>query len=144
MGRILGPAAFKSRHKNAPRPAWKVTESYLQWLRGRPCYLAANRAGGCGDAEVPRRAPIEAAHVNHGGGGGMGEKAADRHAIPLCQRHHDEQHGKIGSFRNRGGWATFQLKYGFNAVTVAGQYWAEWLRTPMGKKCLAEGEDARG
>lgn len=113
----LGPSSLRPRKRNAPRPAWKVTESYLQWLRGRPCYLAGHRAGGCGDQG--RRSPVESAHVNHGGGGGMGEKAADRHAIPLCQRHHDEQHGKIGAFSQRGGWPTFQIKYGFNAVQVA-------------------------
>lgn len=144
MSRMLGPSAFKSRHKNAPRPAWKVTESYLQWLRGRPCFLDGCRAGGCGDADPPRRAPVEAAHVNHAGDAGMSTKASDRYAIPLCQRHHDEQHGKIGAFSQRGGWATFQLKYGFDAMQVAHVYWGQWLKTPQGKKWLVDGEDPRG
>ncbi len=56
----------------------------------------------------------------------MATKAGDNFAIPLCQRHHDEQGGKIGAFRNRGGWPMFQVKYGFNAVDVAGDYWGRW------------------
>lgn len=56
----------------------------------------------------------------------MSTKASDKFAIPLCQRHHDEQHGKIGEFRQRGGWKSFELKYGFNAVKVAAAYWRSW------------------
>jgi hypothetical protein len=142
MRGYLGPSALKPRKRNAPRPAWKVTEAYLQWLRGRPCFLA--RKGGCGLGEPPRRSPVEACHVDGAGGKGASTKVADRFAVPMCQRHHDEQGGKIGSFRQRGGWASFQLKYGFNAVDVAASYWDAWLKTPMGKKWLAEGEDPRG
>lgn len=120
------PVNVTARKKNAARPAWKVADAYRQFLRGRPCYLDGHRAGGCGLADPPRRTPIEAAHVGGTGTAGMGTKAADAYCIPLCQRHHDEQHGKIGTFSQRGGWATFQLKYGFNAVQVAGEYWRVW------------------
>jgi len=121
------------RHKNAGRPAEKSAPGYAQWLRGRRCYLSGHRAGGYGLADPPRKSPVEAAHVDHGGDKGMSTKASDHWAIPLCQRHHDEQHGKIGSFRNRGGWRTFELKYGFDAKEVARAYWAKWLATPMGR-----------
>jgi hypothetical protein len=121
---MLARRAFAPRHRNAPRPAWKVASSYLAWLRKRPCYLADHRAGGCG--LMPGRKPVEAAHVDHGGDKGTGTKASDRFAIPLCPRHHDEQSGKIGSFRNRGGWPSFELKYGFKAVEVAAAYWNAW------------------
>jgi len=56
----------------------------------------------------------------------MSTKASDRWAIPLCQRHHDEQGGKIGEFRQRGGWKSFELKYGFDAKDVAATYWKMW------------------
>lgn len=125
------PINTASRRKNAPRPAWKVADAYLQWLRGRPCFLDGR---GCGLADPPRRSPVEAAHVDCAGGKGMGTKVADQNAIPLCQRHHDEQHGKIGGFKSRGGWPTFQLKYGFNAPETAREYFARWLKTPMGIK----------
>lgn len=123
---MLSRTALRPRKQNAPRLAEKSAPLFLQWLRGRPCYLDGHRAGGCGEADPPRKSPVEAAHVDHGGDKGTGTKASDRFAIPLCQRHHDEQHGKIGSFRQRGGWASFQLKYGFKATEVAADYWRAW------------------
>jgi hypothetical protein len=126
------------RRSNAGRPAEKSTPGYLQWLRGRPCFLEGHRAGGCGLADIPRRSPVEAAHVDHGGDKGMATKASDRFAIPLCQRHHDEQGGKIGSFRQRGGWPSFELKYGFSALDAATDYWFAWLKTPMGRNWQAK------
>lgn len=56
----------------------------------------------------------------------MGTKVRDAACIPLCQRHHDEQSGKIGSFRQRGGWKSFELKYGINGVAMADAYWSLW------------------
>lgn len=88
--------------------------------------LDGHRLGGCGLADPPRKSPVEAAHVDHGGDKGAGTKASDRYAIPLCQRHHDEQHGKTGPFKTRGGWRTFEAKYGFDAETRAGFYWRAW------------------
>jgi hypothetical protein len=117
---------IRPRHRNAGRPAEKSAPAFHQWLRGRRCFLEGHAAGGCGLGDPPRKSPIEAAHVDHGGDKGMGTKASDHYAIPLCQRHHDEQHGKIGPFRTRGGWGSFQAKYGFTAVDVAGDYWSRW------------------
>lgn len=91
-------------------------------------------------AEPPRRSPTEAAHVDHGGDKGLQTKASDRFAIPLCQRHHDEQGGKIGTFRQRGGWRSFELKYGFDAVAVAADYWRAWQGTPMGRTWAARND----
>lgn len=123
----------RPRKQNAGRPEEKSCPGYLQWLRGRPCHLDGHKAGGCGLAEFPRRSPVEACHVDHAGDKGMSTKVSDRSAIPMCQRHHDEQGGKVGTFRQRGGWKTFEVKYGFNAVDVARGYWLAWLRTPMGQ-----------
>lgn len=120
----LGPASLAPRRKNAPRPAWKVEEAFRQFLRGRPCYLANHRLGGCG--QIPGRKPVESAHVDHGGDKGMGTKASDRFCIPLCPVHHEEQSGQRGPFRTRGGWKTFEAKYGFNALDVADAYWRQW------------------
>lgn len=114
----------RRRHKNAPRAAWRVEKSFHKYLRGYECHLDGK--GGCGWGDPPRKSFVEAAHVDCAGGKGMGLKVADKFAIPLCQRHHDEQHGKIGAFKNRGGWPTFQLKYGFDAVKVAAEYWRRW------------------
>lgn len=138
MRGILGPNALRNRNRNKPRPEWKVADSYLAWLRKRPCYLDEHRNGGCGAGDPPRKSPVEAAHVDHGGDKGMGTKASDCHAMPLCQRHHDEQGGRIGSFRQRGGWKSFELKYGFDARKVADAYWNAW----PGKKRWDEEREA--
>jgi hypothetical protein len=116
----------RPRKRNAPRPVEKSATTYLAWLRKRPCYLDGHRNGGCGWSDPPRKSYVEAAHVDHGGDKGLSSKASDRFAIPLCQKHHDEQGGRIGAFKQRGGWKTFQLKYGFDAVQVASEYWRAW------------------
>jgi hypothetical protein len=61
---------------------------------------------------------IVACHVDHAGGKGMGTKVADMHAIPLCNRHHTDQHNI--------GWETFQRLYKFDAVRVALAFWQAW------------------
>jgi hypothetical protein len=121
---MLSRSAIKPRRQNAPRPAEKTARGFRQWVLGRGCLLSAHPAGGCGP--MPGRKPVEPAHVDCAGGKGMGTKVADKHVLPLCPKHHDEQHGKIGSFRQRGGWKTFQLKYGFDAVAEADRLWRLW------------------
>lgn len=96
------------RRKNAPRPAWKVATAYLQWLRGRQCLVFNANCEG----------RTEAAHVDHAGGKGMGTKAADCHAIPLCTFHHRQQHTR--------GWRTFQNDHRFDAVKAAAEFWRRW------------------
>ena len=119
---MLARSATRPRRQNAPRLVSKVAYGFQQWCRGRGCYLEGK--GGCGC--VPGRKFVEFAHVNHAGDGGTGTKVSDRYGIPLCPRHHDEQHGQTGAFRSRGGWPTFELKYGFRALTVAQDYWRAW------------------
>lgn len=97
------------RHRNAGRPAEKTAPSYLQWLRGRACHLADR--GGCAGK-------VRACHVDHAGGKGIGTKVADRHAIPMCDGHHGEQH--------RIGWTSFEARYRLDAVSVAAAFWRLW------------------
>lgn len=101
------------RRKNAGRPAEKSAPGFLQWLRGRNCIC--QQFGGCGGK-------LEAAHVDHGGDKGMGTKASDKFAIPLCTWHHAEQH--------RIGWKSFQTKYRFVALEVAAFLWSRWPGRP--------------
>jgi len=63
---------------------------------------------------------MQAAHVDHAGGKGMGTKVADRHAIPLCAGHHSRQHNV--------GWRTFENEClgGKDAVAMADAYWNAW------------------
>jgi hypothetical protein len=96
------------RHKNAKRPAWKVEVSYLKWLRGRACYMA--KRGDCGGK-------IESAHTPDPMSKGMGTKAADHNAIPLCSVHHKLHTDK--------GWAAIGLSRE-TARAVAKTYWSLW------------------
>lgn len=98
----------RPRHRNAPRPAWKVEVAFHKWLRGRPCHKASE--GGC-------HGKLEAAHTPDPGSKGMGTKAADRNAIPLCQRHHKLHTDK--------GWSAIGLTRE-SAQAVAKAYWTAW------------------
>lgn len=102
----LSAAAFKPRHKNSPRPAWRVAEAFKQWLPADGYGLCEGR--------------MEAAHVDHAGGKGVGLKVADRHCIPLCEDHHRRQH--------RRGWQTFEAEClaGKSAIGIAEAYWLAW------------------
>ena len=104
----------RPRKRNAQRPAEKSAPAFLQWLRGRECFLAWPKCEG----DMACSGNIEAAHVDHAGGKGMGTKVADRHAIPLCNGHHAEQH--------RIGWQSFEDRYAFGAAKIAEDYWGAW------------------
>lgn len=95
------------RKRNAPRPAWKVATAYLQWLRGRSCFREGPDCAG----------KIEAAHTPDPSSKGMGTKAADRNAIPLCQHHHGEH--------TRKGWSAIGLTRE-TAQAAGDAYWRAW------------------
>lgn len=100
----------KPRKRNAPRAPWRVAKSFHQWLRGRPCAADGIHCEG----------RIEAAHVDHAGGKGVGLKVADRYALPLCSAHHRRQHNR--------GWKTFEAEClgGKSAVAMSDAYWMAW------------------
>ena len=99
----------KPRNRNKPRPAWKVATSYLQWLRGRKCGVANAFCGG----------KIEAAHTPDPDSKGMGTKAADYTAVPLCSEHHRRQHLM--------GWDSFAKLHGIKNVNEwRSAYWRAW------------------
>ena len=99
---------FRPRKKNAPRPAWKVSKAYHQWLRGRPCMLA-DRGDCFGN--------LEAAHTPDPASKGMGTKASDHNAIPLCHGHHNLHTVK--------GWSAIGLTRE-TAMEAAAAYWRAW------------------
>lgn len=107
----LPASAFKSRHKNAGRPAHKSAPGYLKWLRGRRC--------ACGGKLLCCDGKVVAAHVDHGGDKGMASKASDKFAIPLSNGCHGSQHSV--------GWRTFERQLpGRDAVMLAAIYWRNW------------------
>lgn len=99
---------IRPRRKNSARPAWKVAKSFHQWLRGRPCAVA--KLGGCSGH-------MEAAHTPDPRSKGMGTKAADYNAIPLCKGHHDQH--------TRRAWSSIGLTRE-TAQAMAAEYWRQW------------------
>lgn len=97
----------RPRYKNAPRPAWKVAKAYHQWLRGRPC---AKDGPDC-------HGRMEAAHTPDPGSKGIGTKAADHNAIPLCHAHHVRHTTR--------GWSAIGLTRE-SAQQLAAAYWNAW------------------
>lgn len=97
----------RPRHRNAPRPAWKVEKAYHQWLRGRPCMVA----------DIACSGKIEAAHTPDPSSKGMATKAADHNAIPLCRFHHGHH--------TRRGWSAIGLTRE-TAQAAAARYWSLW------------------
>lgn len=63
---------------------------YVEWLRKGGCALAGNRIHQCGGS-------LDIHH--HTGRRGMGTRASDRDAFPLCHRHHMSFHGAYGLFK---------------------------------------------
>lgn len=97
----------RPRKRNAPRPAWKVQAAYHQWLRGRSCFVD----------DVECSGKIEAAHTPDPASKGMGTKAADHNAIPLCRAHHERHTVK--------GWSAIGLTRE-TAQQAAAAYWRAW------------------
>ena len=90
------------RHKNSGRvqPGTRVA-SHRQWIRGHVCAVENEMCGG----------PIECAHIEGSGTGGMGMKADDVFTLPLCATHHAARH--------RRGWRTFDATHGLDALALA-------------------------
>lgn len=73
--------------------------AYLSWVRRRRC-----AAHGMGDPCGP------GTEAHHAGERGLGMRAHDHTAIPLCPHHHHAWHGVLAPFRTmtraeRAGWA---------------------------------------
>jgi hypothetical protein len=108
----------RPRKRNSPRPVEKSAPGFLQWLRGRDCFIATHGRAG---SSIACGGKIEAAHVDYAGDKGVGTKVSDRFSIPLCSFHHRLQHDK--------GWQTFEGKFlgtvGM-AKAAAEAFWKAW------------------
>lgn len=61
-------------------------ERHLQYIRSLPCCI-------CGDDTSTEAAHIRSGSINHGKANtGMAEKPNDSWCVPLCGKHHREQH----------------------------------------------------
>jgi hypothetical protein len=95
---------LKPRRKGNPSPRIKPDR------QEDPAHLAALRRFGCWGCRVDGLgwAPAEPHHTRPGQG--MGTKADDSQAIPLCRKHHNEQHpDSVSIHRNP---IQFRQRYG--------------------------------
>ena len=84
----------------------KKIPAYLNHIRGIPCLVCLNVA--------------EAHHLMITGGRGMGMKAGDDKAVPLCHRHHMMLHAMGNEYKF---WELHEV----DAVDWAEKEWEEWL-----------------
>lgn len=63
--------------------------------------------------------PSQAAHVRIGNGGGISLKPSDYRTVPLCHRHHSEQH--------QYGERTFWQKYGYDPQRMIARYLSQYV-----------------
>jgi len=68
--------------RSRPRRGPERSVEYLAWIRTLGCLVCARVNGGV--------TVIEAAHTNALGARGIGQKASDFSAVPLCSGHHRE------------------------------------------------------
>ena len=74
-------------------------ELYLAMIRAMPCAI-------CGDNTATEAAHLRVGSINDGKRPtGMGEKSSDKWAVPLCSKHHREQH----SMNEREFWASYGI-----------------------------------
>jgi hypothetical protein len=79
-------------------------EKHLKFIRSLPCCI-------CGGIDV-EAAHIRVGSINHDKAStGMAEKPSDRWTVPLCNRHHREQHTMAE--------LDFWNHYGINPFTLA-------------------------
>lgn len=141
---ILAKAALIKRQQNRERrqaikaqrkPGGKADRGrerdngFLAYLRRQPCEAAA--LGGCSG-------PIDPAHIRFNDGPGRlnpggARKNHDRHANPLCRRHHDEQHSMAERY--------FWDRLGKDAYDTAAAHYAEYS---AGRPAKLDGYEAEG
>lgn len=127
---MLTRSAFAPRRQNSRRAdEWKRCPGYLQWLRGRECFLSLQTPG------HQCLGKVRACHFDPWGDKGMGSKVSDNASLPMCDGAHADQHAL--------GWPEFQRRHNFDGRHVVTSYWVEWLeRTPMGVSWAAKQEAA--
>ena len=87
---------------------------HLEWIRTLPCLI-------CKAGYYSHSKEVQAHHLMkpYDGFRGMGLKANDRNAIPLCYMHHSQLHIKFGD--------EFQFFANYGLPNTFGQDWAKRL-----------------
>jgi hypothetical protein len=86
--------------------------AYLWWIKTQPCCVC----------EAQHHPHLTTTYAHHAGARGLGQKADDRTAIPLCWRHHDR--GSSASIHTLGKW--FWGRYGLDRNAVIAELQARY------------------
>jgi hypothetical protein len=107
----------RSRARNSKRADLaRRCAAHLKWIRGRICCVSSVDCSG----------RIEAAHVDHAGGKGMGLKVSDWATVPLCSHHHAKLHT---------GARTFEATHRVDLVALAAAFTSQ---SPHRRKLSAD------
>lgn len=87
------------------------SKKHLAYIRSLNCIIADNKGQWCNGK------PVHAHHLTFGGRRGMGTKAGDDRAVPLCNFHHNTLH-RMGEKR-------FWKMWGIEAELKAQELWEE-------------------
>jgi hypothetical protein len=94
--------------------------TYLTWIRTQPCCI-------CGDNTAVEAAHLRVGSINDGKRDtGGGERPSDKWALPLCGRHHREQHGMNERL--------FWTSYGIDPFALAMHYHTPRELDPLVRK----------
>ena len=91
---------------------------YLDFLKERVCIACRSEINRSPTGTWPMRKLFCEIDPAHGPVNGSGSKGPDNEAVPICRRHHREQHAI--------GWPAFEKRYGFSREAEAKVFWAAY------------------
>ena len=113
------------KKRSRPRRGPERSPEYLAWIRTLPCAVCAK-----GSAAAIF---VEAAHTNAMGGRGLGQKASDFSAIPLCCGHHRENPDSYHVWARRDLRANTGSTWNISCFELQSRFWhVEHGRIPRG------------
>lgn len=104
--------------ERAPKRVWP---RHRRFVKGHECVVTLKRIGEC-------NGPIDPAHVRSAANAGTSVKPFDWFLVPLCRKHHEEQHRGV---------ETFMRKYGIDLWALAAEFAAKSPDTAM-KEAMKE------
>lgn len=111
MIRKKRPGAPRRGPADIPADQWR-NRGYLKFLKER---------GECWPCVSIRAWWDEVIDPAHGPTNGMRSKGPDAEAIPLCRKHHQQQHLM--------GWPEFDMYYRFSRAKEAAKWWHRYQQT---------------
>ena len=103
------------KKRSRPRRGPDRNPVYLAWIRTLACAVCARSGSG---ATI-----VEAAHTNILGPRGLGQKASDYSAIPLCAAHHRENRDSYHALGERAFLSTHGINLHELVLRLQARFW---------------------